>query len=705
METKSTCGLELVCDQFWAKLPRDKQSALDPSLRRVVALIEARNEKELFRRTGIQKPTNPDNKEVPELSLFVELAIDKAPRINLPDGLTLKIPQAYFNEARINNAITHVTARVALGPEIFDGNVEKLRDLIIGILVDGRIKRLSLATPLQPCLADSLSDMGLPLDGEFKGTSLDGKDIVVGIIDDGCALAHQDFLIPSEKSACGLTSRVQFLWDQSATPKPAAAGWAQPEDFGYGFELAKASIDAALNQPGAVHDGVVEADQVYGHLDYPLSDLASHGTHVMSIAAGNGRSLMGHKGVAHAADIVFVQLPQTAIAGGGATLSSHILDGVMYIFARAWQMNMPAVVNISYGGYTGPHDGTTELERGMDQMLAMPDRTVVVAAGNGFEADCHAQGIIGVGLPPVTLHWVLRPEDTTANTLEVWYNSSTSLELRLTPPGAAATLGPVPLGSQINIQRPSDLQRIGTIDHATYPGNGDNRITIILASTVGEDAAPNVATPSGIWKIELGNTGAASAEFHAWIERDATGGRGNARRQQSHFVPEEADPGCTLGGLATGHNTIAVGGYNTTTQEICRYSAAGPTRAIGGNPATIRQKPEICAPAEEDPAGHGTLSASSLRSQPTRMNGTSASAPHVAGLVALMYQYARDAGRPPLSAGEMRNKIMQAALTSPPLELNRHQQADDTRPHKQNVHRAELTGSGKINIQATLDLL
>ena len=150
METKSTCGLELVCDEFWAKLPRDKQSALDPSLRRVVALIEARNVDELFRRTGIQKPSNPDSKEVPELSLFVELVIDKDPSINLPDGLTLKIPKAYFNEARTNNAITHVTARVALGPEIFDGNVEKLRDLIVGILVDGRIKRLSLATPLQP---------------------------------------------------------------------------------------------------------------------------------------------------------------------------------------------------------------------------------------------------------------------------------------------------------------------------------------------------------------------------------------------------------------------------------------------------------------------------------------------------------------------------------------------------------------------------
>ena len=81
MEKIAPCDLKLVRDDSFAKLPRDKQSALDPSLRRVAALVEARNVDELFRRTGIRKPENPDSKEVPELSLFVELAIDKDERI------------------------------------------------------------------------------------------------------------------------------------------------------------------------------------------------------------------------------------------------------------------------------------------------------------------------------------------------------------------------------------------------------------------------------------------------------------------------------------------------------------------------------------------------------------------------------------------------------------------------------------------------
>jgi subtilisin family serine protease len=515
-----------------------------------------------------------------------------------------------------------------------------------------------------------------------------------------------------------LESRIRYLWNQAGTAstKSFAAGWAPPADFGFGLELKKADIDRALAQPGSVMTGgAVNVDQVHEILDFVAPELASHGTHVMGIAAGNGRSLMGSRGIASAADIIFVQLPQTAITGGGAVLYDNILDGVMYIFARARQLNLPAVVNISYGGYTGPHDGTTELEAGIDQLLAMSERSVVVAAGNGFEADCHANGTIRPGQSSAPLNWVIRPEDPTSNYVEIWYNGDTNLELRLTPPDGGSTLGPVALHARFDIKRSSDQQIIGAIDHTRSPGNNDQKIAIILSPTA-ENAAPgpqagimlppSATAPSGVWTIDLKNTGSKRAEFHAWIERDASGGRGSSRRQQSHFLAADADPSCTLGGLATGVHTIAVGAYNSATQEICRYSACGPTRAMGADRNTVREKPEICAPAESDPPGRGTLCASSLRAQPTRMNGTSASAPHVAGLVAVMYQYIRDVGRPALTADEMRDKIMQAALTSAPLRYNRHQQANDARPHKQQDMRLkDLTGSGKLDVKETLNRL
>ena len=55
------------------------------------------------------------------------------------------------------------------------------------------------------------------------------------------------------------------------------------------------------------------------------------------------------------------------------------------------------VVNISFGGYRGPHDGTSDWESGIDQLLTIDNRAVVVSAGNGFEAECHACGPLQPG--------------------------------------------------------------------------------------------------------------------------------------------------------------------------------------------------------------------------------------------------------------------------------------------------------------------
>ena len=591
MAESSMGSLELVADNFWDQTLGHEKITLDPLLRRIVSIIASRDFAELYRRTGIINTQYGESKKVFELPLLVELGRKDGKLVRPPGGMSLKIPEAYYEEAERNPEFSHVTARLELGAEIFDGDTKALRAKIVDAIKSGFVKRLTLAAPLQPCLEESARDFQMPANRLHRGTSLDGRGVIVGIIDDGCALAHQDFLVPAPGNAAGLQSRIRYLWNQtgSANAKSTSAGWAQPVDFGFGLELTKTEIDRALAQPGSVVEGgTVNVDQVHDILDFRAPELASHGTHVMSIATGNGRSLMGAPGIASAADIIFVQLPQAAIAGGGAVLYDNILDGVMYVFARARQLNLPAVVNISYGGYTGPHDGTTELESGIDQMLAMSARSVVVAAGNGFEADCHAQGIIQPGQSSKSLHWVIRPEDPTSNYLEIWYNGDTNLELRLTPPGGAPALGPVALNARFDIKRSSDQQVIGAIDHTRSLGNNDHKIVIILSPTAENAAAinaapgvqagiplpPSAAAPSGIWKIDLKNTGARSAEFHAWIERDATGGRGSSRRQQSHFLAADADPSCTLGGLATGVHTIAVGAYNAATHEICRTPRA-----------------------------------------------------------------------------------------------------------------------------------
>ena len=55
--------------------------------------------------------------------------------------------------------------------------------------------------------------------------------------------------------------------------------------------------------PWVAPNGLIDEDAVYASLGYALPEHASHGTHVMGIAAGNGPSAMGFEGVAPAADI------------------------------------------------------------------------------------------------------------------------------------------------------------------------------------------------------------------------------------------------------------------------------------------------------------------------------------------------------------------------------------------------------------------
>jgi subtilisin family serine protease len=261
---------------------------------------------------------------------------------------------------------------------------------------------------------------------------------------------------------------------------------------------------------------------------------------------------------------------------------------------------------------------------------------------------------------------------------------------------------------------------IGLIDHQTDPGNNDNHIDIALRPTLDEDSGlastapsgnialapqsvspPVVPAPSGIWIVQVENVGTHEANLHAWIEQDDGGRPSGARRRQSRFVPADADPKFSVTGLATGQHTIAVGAYNTATHEVCRYSACGPTRPTTGHPR--REKPDVCAPGEDDAGGRGVLSASSRKSRATRMNGTSAAAPHVAGLVALLFQY-KAAGAPgALTADQIRTKVKNAASKGP-LKPNRHNAADPTRPAgvKQGPVLYEMIGSGRIDVRKTL---
>ena len=449
----------------------------------------------------------------------------------------------------------------------------------------------------------------------------DGRGVVVGVIDWGVDFAHPDFINDDG------TTRLLAFWDQRTRPEAAA-----PSPYGYGEVFTSEVINRAL-----------KSRDPYSALGYHPADAdadrtGTHGTHVLGIAAGNGRG-GGPEGVAPAADLVFVHL---SMWGKGE--QDRIGDSVTIVealdFVARTAGERPWVVNMSLGRHAGPHDGSTLVEQALDAALtAAHGRAVVQSAGNYFDRRAHSAGQLRPG-ESRTLGWKTDVADTTPNELDVWYPGQDHISVEVRAPDGT-TSRRVELGGRDSIT--VNGQEVCKIyNRAEDPNNLQNHIDIFLYP----------GGPAGDWEVTLFGEDVVDGRYHAWIERDAA-----CYHCQSHFDPSDAVTSTTTGTLCNGFRNIAVGAYNAHAPEfeMAPFSSGGPTR-------DGRIKPDLVAP------GVYILSA---RSAPrhrhpedslyTRKSGTSMAAPHVTGTVALMFEVASH----PLRIRDTRRLLMTSTRSVP----------------------------------------
>ncbi|MDE7097170.1 MAG: S8 family serine peptidase, partial [Muribaculaceae bacterium] len=178
--------------------------------------------------------------------------------------------------------------------------------------------------------AKSFNEAYTVQNGAAAGIPFTGKGVVVGICDIGIDPLHPTFLDADGKSR--IKRVVQYI--------------------------EREGIRRQLDGDEEYRDWITDNPDNY------------HATHVCGILAGDGAGTP-YSGIATDADIVVTVSTLTEVG---------LLAGVEDIIDYAKEAGKPAVINISVGSYTGPHDGTSLFSRYLD--MCAEDAFIVLSAGN-----------------------------------------------------------------------------------------------------------------------------------------------------------------------------------------------------------------------------------------------------------------------------------------------------------------------------------
>lgn len=449
------------------------------------------------------------------------------------------------------------------------------------------VTRITVARKLRPLMDIAPGKIYMPA---FRTSSgLTGNGVIVGIVDSGIDPNHPAF-----------AGRILSIWDQTLPGPGVPVG-------PYGLEISGASLTSSRDTKG-------------------------HGTHVAGIAAAK-QDIYG--GIAPGANYVIVKTD---------FYTTHIADGIEYIFAKASSLGQAAVVNLSLGGHSDPHDGTDPLCRSIDEHTG-PGRIVCCAAGNEGLDNIHARVKLQQDEQKTIRFIVPAPangDSLTVARLNGWYAGSDLVDVAVQGPNGETTAFQHFIANENPVMTytiPDGNVQIMT--PVPDPRNGDCNFQVLI------EPRQNVsAVTTGVWRMVLKGRSITNGTVDIWTLDDG-------ERLNVVFTGTSVSSSIKIGSPGAAKSAVTVASYTTRVKwkdldkkshhtvvpqandTLSDFSSSGPLR-------NNSQKPDVTAPgcwiasclSADSPVNPVYEVASGIQV----MQGTSMATPFITGIVALLLE-------------------------------------------------------------------